>query len=66
MCLKACRRLPLNAPCVSLRLNQSTPDEVKLEAAKALLSGGAHPVLFHDDKMVDGMYMLLKTITMCK
>ena len=55
MCLKACRRLPLNAPCVSLRLNKSTPADVKEEAAKALLSGGAHPILFHDDKMVDGM-----------
>ena len=54
MCLKACRRLPLNAPCVSLRLNKSTPTDVKEEAAKALLSGGAHPILFHDDKMVDG------------
>lgn len=55
MCLKACRRLPLNAPCVSLRLNRFTPEKVKSEAAKALLSGGAHPILFQDDKMVDGM-----------
>lgn len=55
MCLKACRRLPLNAPCVSLRLTPSTPEEVKKEAAKALLSGGAHPILFHDDKMVQGV-----------
>lgn len=54
MCLKACRRLPLNAPCISLRLNKFTPEDVKKEAAKALLSGGAHPILFHDDKMVDG------------
>lgn len=54
MCLKACRRLPLNAPCVSLRLTNFTPEEVKKEAAMALLSGGAHPILFHDDKMVQG------------
>lgn len=54
MCLKACRRLPLNAPCVSLRLTNFTPEEVKKEAAMALLSGGAHPILFHDDKMVHG------------
>ena len=58
MCLKACRRLPLNAPCVSLRLNSLTPEAVKMEAAKALLSGGAHPILFHDDKMVDGTLLL--------
>ena len=54
MCLKACRRLPLNAPCVSLRLTNFTPAEVKKEAAMALLSGGAHPILFHDEKMVQG------------
>ena len=54
MCLKACRRLPLNAPCVSLRLTNFTPEVVKKEAAMALLSGGAHPILFHDDKMVQG------------
>jgi pyruvate-formate lyase len=56
MCLKACRRLPLNAPCISLRLTKSTPLEVKQEAVKALLSGGAHPILYHDEKMVEGMY----------
>ena len=55
MCLKACRRLPLNAPCISLRLTKSTPLEVKQAAVDALLSGGAHPILFHDKKMVAGM-----------
>ena len=55
MCLKACRRLPLNAPCVSLRLTSFTPEVVVSEAAKALLSGGAHPILFHDDRMVQGI-----------
>ena len=54
MCLKACRRLPLNSPCVSLRLTPTTPKEVRQEAARALLSGGAHPILFNDDKMVNG------------
>lgn len=56
MCLKACRRLPLNAPCISLRLTKSTPLEVKQAAVDALLSGGAHPILYHDEKMVAGMY----------
>ena len=65
MCLKACRRLPLNAPCVSLRLTASTPVEVKKEAAKALLSGGAHPILFHDDKMVQGIFQLTCVAVIC-
>ena len=56
MCLKACRRLPLNAPCISLHLTKSTPLAVKQEAVNALLSGGAHPILFHDEKMVEGIY----------
>ena len=54
MCLKACRRLPLNAPCVSLRLSKDTPAEIKKEAALAILSGGAHPILFNDAKTVQG------------
>ena len=54
MCLKASRRLPLNAPCLSLRLTPHTPQKYKQEAAKAILSGGAHPILFCDDKMVQG------------
>ena len=54
MCLKASRRLPLNAPCLSLRLTPHTPEEYKREAAKAILSGGAHPILFCDDKIVQG------------
>ena len=56
MCLKACRRLPLNAPCISLRLTKSTPQNVKQAAVDALLSGGAHPILYHDEKMVEGIY----------
>ena len=57
MCLEACRRLPLNAPCISLRLTKSTSLKVKQAAVDALLSGGAHPILFNDEKMVAGMYM---------
>ena len=56
MCLKACRRLPLNAPCISLRLTKSAPLEVKQAAVDALLSGGAHPILYHDEKMIEGTY----------
>jgi hypothetical protein len=35
---------------------------VKKEAAMALLSGGAHPILFHDDKMVQGGYTFMITM----
>ena len=54
MCLNASRRLPLNAPCVSLRLTPHTPLEFREAAAKSILSGGAHPILYHDDRMVEG------------
>ena len=59
MCLRAARRLPLNAPCLSLRVNknmdQPAHDEIFEEAARAILSGGAHPVLINDDKLCVGL-----------
>ncbi|XP_066293840.1 (2S)-3-sulfopropanediol dehydratase-like [Branchiostoma lanceolatum] len=55
MCLRAARRLPLNAPCLTLRLHDGIPQEVLEETAKALLSGGAHPVLLHDDRLVPAL-----------
>ncbi|KAI4233624.1 MAG: hypothetical protein L6R40_007002 [Gallowayella cf. fulva] len=53
--LKAARRVPVNAPSVSLRVNKYTPADVIEEAAKALLSGGAQPCLFNDDKICKGL-----------
>lgn len=55
MCLRAARRLPFNAPCLSLRVHHSTPQDVIEEAAYSLLSGGAHPLLINDDKIVSGL-----------
>ncbi len=55
LCLRAAARLPLNAPCLSLRVGKNTPRDVLEEAAKAILSGGAHPVLMNDDKIIAGM-----------
>ncbi|XP_019647703.1 PREDICTED: uncharacterized protein LOC109487998 [Branchiostoma belcheri] len=55
MCLRASRRLPLNAPCLTLRVHHGIPQEVLEEAAKALLSGGAHPILLHDDRLVPAL-----------
>ena len=55
LCLRASARLPLNAPCLSLRVNEDTPDWCLEEAAKAILSGGAHPILMNDDKLIPGL-----------
>ena len=33
MCLKASRRLPLNAPCLSLRMHKNMPQEVTVTNA---------------------------------
>ena len=45
LCLRAARRLPLNAPCLSLRMRPDIPADLVHEAALAILSGGAHPIL---------------------
>jgi pyruvate-formate lyase len=55
MCLRAARRLPLNAPCLSLRVHANTPDDVIGEAAACALSGGGHPFLINDDKIIAGL-----------
>ena len=55
LCLRCARRLPMNAPCLSLRVRSDMPLEVMEEAAKSLLSGGAHPILLHDEKIIPGM-----------
>ena len=34
MCLKASRRLPLNAPCLSLRMHKDIPQDVSLRENK--------------------------------
>lgn len=54
-CIRAARRLPLNAPCLSLRTRRDMPDKVLREAALALLSGGAHPILLCDEKVIPGL-----------
>jgi Dyp-type peroxidase family len=55
LCLRAARRLPLNAPCLSLRTRADMPPAYAEEAALALLSGGAHPILLTDEKVVPGL-----------
>lgn len=59
MCLRSAKRLPLNAPCLTLRVHKKMKsefhDEIFTEASKAILSGGAHPILMNDDKMCPAM-----------
>jgi Dyp-type peroxidase family len=55
MCLRSARRLPLNAPCLSLRVHKKMSPALFEEAAKTVLSGGAHPVMLNDDHMVPAL-----------
>lgn len=55
LCLRAARRLPLNAPCLSLRVHRKMSPALLEEAAKTVLSGGAHPILLNDDKLVPAL-----------
>ena len=55
LCLAAARRLPLNSPTLDLRVHRGTPPDVVELAARALLSGGAHPVLLNDDIIVPAL-----------
>ncbi len=52
LCLRSARRLPLNAPVLSLRVYPGIGDDVLAEAARALASGGSHPILFQEERMV--------------
>jgi pyruvate-formate lyase/deferrochelatase/peroxidase EfeB len=55
MCLRAARRLPLNAPCLSIRIHENTPEDIFMEITETILSGGAHPFLINDNKTVAGL-----------
>ena len=54
-CLRAIARLPLNAPCLSLRVRPDIDDDIIEDAAKAILSGGAHPILLNDEHFIEGI-----------
>ncbi|UOQ75256.1 pyruvate formate lyase family protein [Hymenobacter cellulosilyticus] len=54
-CLHSARRLPLNSPTLDLRVHADTPEDILELAARALLSGGAHPVLLNDDRIITGL-----------
>ena len=55
MVLDAARKFPFNCPTVDLRVHKNTPEDILDLAAKTLLSGGAHPVLLNDDKLVPAL-----------
>lgn len=55
LCLRAARRLPLNAPTLSLRVREDIPEELLEEAAKGVLSGGAHPIFLNDELFIEGL-----------
>jgi hypothetical protein len=54
-CLRAARTIHVNAPCLGLRLHPQTPRAIIKEAAKAILTGGAHPILLNDEKIISGL-----------
>lgn len=56
MCLNAARRLPLNSPTLDLRVHKKTSKKILKLAAEALLSGGAHPVLLNDDRIIPALW----------
>ncbi|KAK0634584.1 pyruvate formate lyase-domain-containing protein [Bombardia bombarda] len=56
LCLKAARRIPVNAPTLSLRVYGGMPEEFLDEAAKGILSGGAQPILYNDDKLCQALF----------
>ena len=56
MFIQSSGRLPLNAPTLSLRTRADMPRDILEEAAKAMLSGGAHPILINDEKIISGLY----------
>ena len=55
LCLEAARRLPVNSPTLDLRLHKKSPRGIIKAAAQTILSGGAHPVLLNDDRIVPAL-----------
>ncbi|KAK4212309.1 pyruvate formate lyase-domain-containing protein [Rhypophila decipiens] len=63
LCLKAARRIPVNAPTLSLRVYKDMPTEYLDEAARGILSGGAQPILYNDDKLCPALLDSGNTVT---
>src|SRR5690606_5491380 len=41
--------------CLSLRVREDMPKDLFKLAATTILTGGAHPILMHDNKIVNGL-----------
>jgi hypothetical protein len=54
-CLRASRTIPVNAPCLGLRVQKNTPRFILEEAAKTALAVWAHPIIINGDKVVAGL-----------
>lgn len=55
MCMESSRRLPLNSPTLDLRVHAKSDNKLFEAAAKTILSGGAHPILMNDDKIIPAL-----------
>lgn len=55
MCMESARRLPLNSPTLDLRVHSKSDAKLFAAAAKTILSGGAHPILMNDDKIIPAL-----------
>ena len=66
LCLKAARRIPVSAPTLSLRVYKDMPDAYLDEAARCILAGGAHPILFNDDKLCGALHGSGKDVTLAR
>lgn len=55
MCMDSARRLPLNSPTLDLRVHAKSDSKLFEAAAKTILSGGAHPILMNDDKIIPAL-----------
>ena len=62
LCLKAARRIPVSAPTLSLRVHKDMAPEYLDEAARCILAGGAHPILYNDDKLCPALEASGKTV----
>ncbi|KAK3683448.1 hypothetical protein B0T22DRAFT_500972 [Podospora appendiculata] len=63
LCLRAARRIPVNAPTLSLRVYRDMPEAFLDEAARGILAGGAQPILYNDDKLCPALLASGSTVT---
>ena len=55
MALEACERLGLEAPNLSLRVHEGTPDGLLRRACRAIAGGGGMPALVNDEPIIQSL-----------